>query len=149
MEQAIYIYALCDPRKPKRIRYIGQTHDVFGRHLQHCASFRGTAKCLWIKSLRDKGIFPQITVLEITTKARADKRERKWIKENAEHLTNKLFQGEELPVDLNSTLAAFEKKHIHEALAATGFNMKQTARKLGIGRQTLYNKVHEYKIQKS
>ena len=50
-------------------------------------------------------------------------------------------------VDANLTLMeAMERNKIIEVLKDTGGNKLETARRLGIGRQTLYNKIKAYAI---
>jgi DNA-binding NtrC family response regulator len=51
--------------------------------------------------------------------------------------------------DANQNLTlmeAMERNKIVEVLKETGGNKQETARRLGIGRQTLYNKIKSYEI---
>lgn len=48
------------------------------------------------------------------------------------------------PINEANTLEQKEKEQIAEALSATGNNVSQAAKKLGISRRTLYNKIAKY-----
>jgi len=54
--------------------------------------------------------------------------------------------GSTVPVSLPEELEALEKVRIREALQACGFNQVRTARKLGLSRQGLINKLKRYGI---
>lgn len=65
--------------------------------------------------------------------------------------------AEDLPPEVQTTpangkelraLSDMEKEHITTALSACGGNQAETAKKLGIGRNTLWRKLKEYKIAK-
>lgn len=52
-----------------------------------------------------------------------------------------------VPVQVGMTLAEVEKEVIRATLAHTGGNRAETARRLGIGRKTLYRKMEAYEIE--
>ena len=57
------------------------------------------------------------------------------------------FQSTTEAGEQNLTLMeAMERNKIVEVLKETGGNKQETARRLGIGRQTLYNKIKSYQI---
>ena len=57
------------------------------------------------------------------------------------------FQPNSEGGEQNLTLMeAMERNKIVEVLKETGGNKQETARRLGIGRQTLYNKIKSYQI---
>lgn len=79
MSVPVSIYALKDPRSDV-IRYIGKTRNVDRRYREHC--FYGSPNRRmreWIVELSTEGLLPVICVLEITTLANAEERERHWI----------------------------------------------------------------------
>jgi DNA-binding NtrC family response regulator len=59
------------------------------------------------------------------------------------------FSRKELgPETTPMSLKLMEKMHIERILEATGWNISKTARVLEVDRQTLYNKIEKYKIEK-
>jgi two-component system response regulator HydG len=59
------------------------------------------------------------------------------------------FSRKELATEaLPKSLRLMEKMHIKKILAETGWNISQAARVLEIDRQTLYNKIEKYHIEK-
>jgi len=59
------------------------------------------------------------------------------------------FSRKELgPETFPKSLKMMEKMHIQRILEATGWNITQAARDLGIDRQTLYNKIEKYEIRR-
>jgi DNA-binding NtrC family response regulator len=52
-----------------------------------------------------------------------------------------------VPIQVGMTLADVEREVIRATLAHTGGNRAETARRLGIGRKTLYRKMEAYKIE--
>lgn len=60
------------------------------------------------------------------------------------------FSRKELgPEEFPKSLKMMEKMHIKRILEATHWNITRTARELEIDRQTLYNKIEKYKIERS
>ena len=59
------------------------------------------------------------------------------------------FSRKELgPETIPMSLKSMEKMHIKRMLEETGWNISKTARVLEVDRQTLYNKIEKYKIEK-
>jgi transcriptional regulator of acetoin/glycerol metabolism len=58
--------------------------------------------------------------------------------------TRKELASAEVPKSLKS----MEKMHINRILEETNWNISKTARLLEVDRQTLYNKIAKYKIEK-
>lgn len=96
------IYGLVDPRNG-RVRYVGWTTDAEYRLKAHILeSEEGTTyKCLWIRSLFEKGLVPELLVLERGEGDAWIESERWWIKfyreEVGEVLTNATDGGEGSP----------------------------------------------------
>jgi len=66
----IFIYALIDPIS-NEIRYIGKSMNPLKRLTQHLCQVKNntkTHKRAWLKSLLDKGLKPNIKILEVTSK---------------------------------------------------------------------------------
>lgn len=80
MQRIIYIYALVDPRD-NRIRYIGKTVNIKKRYEQHLYWFTGTnpRKERWIQNLKDKGLKPELDVIEECDRSSWIEREKYWI----------------------------------------------------------------------
>jgi hypothetical protein len=87
----VYIYGLKDPRT-NEIRYIGKSNNPERRYSQHfAANDDNSHKCNWIKSLKRKGLRPELVILEITTPEEWEEREKHWIEfgvESGWDLTN-------------------------------------------------------------
>lgn len=78
-ERMIYIYSLIDPRTDE-VRYIGKTNDLKGRLHEHALKRdSATHKAHWVNQLRAAGLRPCMEVLEETTEAHWEERERYWI----------------------------------------------------------------------
>jgi DNA-binding NtrC family response regulator len=59
------------------------------------------------------------------------------------------FKSKEIVSDMTpDSLKMLEKMHIHKVLKKTDWNISKTARLLEIDRQTLYNKIEKYNIEK-
>ena len=71
-----------------------------------------------------------------------------------EHITPRDLPPQLLPEEYDvepatttgATLRDIEREAIRATLESTGFNKSKTAKKLGIARQTLLNKIKEYKL---
>jgi hypothetical protein len=77
-----YIYGLRDPRDGK-IKYVGHTRNPRARYAGHVGLPAGrglNAKEQWVKDLRDRGMRPELVILECPDiGAATNKAERKWI----------------------------------------------------------------------
>jgi hypothetical protein len=74
----VTIYALIDP-STQAIRYVGLTRDVKARLRRYRDRPHTKHLCNWFSSLKDRGLFPALEVLEVTDDQGADACERKWI----------------------------------------------------------------------
>lgn len=92
-----FIYALVDPREPKKIRYVGRTDDPIYRLKQHLYETRypvegrtNVAKFFFILYCLLDGVEPKLIILETVRKGRIPPmRERHWIKvHSSAELTN-------------------------------------------------------------
>lgn len=73
--EPVFIYALRDPRTDD-IRYIGKSLNPRERFVQHLRSRRNSDCARWIQSLRCEGLEPTLEILEQTTEADWQARER-------------------------------------------------------------------------
>src|SRR5271157_2391608 len=94
-----YIYALCDPRQPDTVRYVGYSIDPEARLKEHMkdAPHGNTHKDNWLKKLRREGVRPIIQILETCQNKAWQERERFWIEKmlsDGHDLTNTLSGGE-------------------------------------------------------
>lgn len=79
--EIIYIYALVDPETKER-RYVGKTYNVAKRvHLHLTAARKGnkTPNALWLKSLLDRNLRPEVEILEDAPFLKWQERERYWL----------------------------------------------------------------------
>lgn len=144
--KAFKVYALCDPRVPTVPRYVGMSSNLTARLSKHRTRPNSFDAKRWIKGLADDGLPPCLIVLgEFTTEDEALKRERELIL-SLPDLLNGPAQGG--PVTVSKTaiipgesMESLERRHILGVLDRVGGNKLQAARVLGIGRQTLYNKL--------
>lgn len=60
----IYIYSLSHPIT-NEVRYIGKTININRRYKQHLYDKRKSHKASWVQSLRNEGLKPNITILEV------------------------------------------------------------------------------------
>lgn len=82
MQTVIYIYGLVDPRD-KRVRYIGKTNSLKRRLEQHVSNDDASnpRKQRWIAGLKEKGLRPEMIVVEECDNANWIEREKFWIAE--------------------------------------------------------------------
>ncbi len=137
----IFIYGLLDPRIPDTIFYVGQTGQLSERISAHFKG-RDRATKQWVKDLLSEGISPTFKLLETTTEFKALATESRLINEHGPKLNTKTvstaFRFEVSPI---VSLRDMEAKYLRWSLDFFGGNKQATARALGIGRQTLYNKL--------
>lgn len=97
---ATFIYALLDPRNAA-VRYVGKTRNSLSIRLHaHCSNCRRETnhKANWLRQLFALNLTPQIVLLEETTTANWQGRERFWIthfKDDGADLTNSTDGGED------------------------------------------------------
>lgn len=92
----MFIYSLSDPIT-KEIRYIGFTsRSILDKRLsEHLRDNRKTRKNSWIKSLKNKGLKPEINILECCNLENWKSLEKKWISQmKSDRLTNHTLGGE-------------------------------------------------------
>lgn len=90
------IYGLRDP-DTKQIRYIGYSSNLQQRYSYHLSDPKRTHKGNWIRSLKQKGLKPELVVLEECNADNWAERERAWIaqaKAQGLPLTNATDGGE-------------------------------------------------------
>lgn len=157
----VFIYILVDPRRPEGVRYVGQTLTPRSRLIQHCCESGQSGKCQWIEALARDGIMPQMIVVEETTESESDAKERLWIARfKLSDLVNASANPKPqkappanppipLPVRQTTlkTISEVERDVIAQMLKDTGGNKLEASKRLGIGRQTLYNKIKLYQLQ--
>jgi group I intron endonuclease len=96
--EKIYIYILIDPRD-NQIRYVGKTNNPIGRmrsHMNYCYK-ETNHKSYWLRQLADMEIEPILYVIEETTIAEWEEREKFWIryyKNEGCNLTNLSWGGQ-------------------------------------------------------
>jgi hypothetical protein len=80
MQKIVYIYALVDP-KYERVRYVGKSVNLENRYEQHLCEFTGVnpRKERWIQNLKDKGLKPELVVIEECDQSNWEEREKYWI----------------------------------------------------------------------
>lgn len=100
------VYALLDPEN-QEVRYVGITSSgIKARYAQHKnASLKlqkGTRVCKWFKSIFDKGLTPELKLLEECDESNWEEREIHWINQY-KNLTNQLPGGKGVFIDRLST----------------------------------------------
>lgn len=98
----------------------------------------------WAKELKAVGLIPSVRILEECPVTKGIEREAYWIVETKADLNVQLPRF--CPKDLDkfpyeSTIAAVERRYILEVLDYTQGNKRAACKILGIGRQTLYNRL--------
>lgn len=76
----IYIYTLEDPLS-KEIRYVGVTNNLKRRLKNHIYTPKKTYTYSWILSLKDRGLFPIMKVIDSCSKKDIVSMERYWIEQ--------------------------------------------------------------------
>lgn len=92
-----YIYGLVDPLT-NQLRYVGMTSNIKHRYAEHtCRTSRRTLRSNWIKSLKKKGVKPEMFIIEEVADDQWQEAERFWIayfKYIGANLTNLTDGGE-------------------------------------------------------
>jgi hypothetical protein len=73
------IYALTDPREPRRIRYVGRAVNPVARYRAHCSG-GGSAVSCWAASLLQCGVHPIMLLVEQVRDVHAEAAEERWIR---------------------------------------------------------------------
>lgn len=92
MEPTVFIYGLCDP-ETKSVRYIGkarQPHERFVNHIGEAKRGSHLPVHCWIRSLVERGLTPELRVLEECPESVWQSLEREWI------ANIRLYKGREL-----------------------------------------------------
>ena len=95
----VYIYALLDP-EARLVRYVGKSTQPHKRLRQHILSARrgGDRRiCRWIRSLLERGLLPQMLILERAMQDSWESAEQYWItafREDGADLTNHTDGGD-------------------------------------------------------
>jgi len=106
----MYIYALLDPTT-KVIRYIGATKNFQKRYTNHLYDTSHTHKNCWIKSLRKRGLLPDMMILKKVSQGSWQDEEKQYIKyykEQGVKLTNSTDGGEGIlnpPLDVRQKIS--------------------------------------------
>jgi len=75
-----YIYGLVDPETGE-MRYVGKSNNPKVRYKYHLADKNTNPhKTAWIHRLSERGLKPNLVILEETTQKQWEERERYWIK---------------------------------------------------------------------
>ena len=80
-----YIYTLSHPIT-NEVRYVGKTINIARRYKQHLYDKRKSHKASWVKSLKNEGLKPVMTIVE-TCEGEWQEREKFWISQY-DNLTN-------------------------------------------------------------
>jgi group I intron endonuclease len=86
-----YIYTLSHP-ETNEVRYVGKTINIKRRYKQHLYDKRTTHKSSWVKSLKQLGLKPIMTIIETCNETNWIDREKFWITQ-FDNLTNLLDGG--------------------------------------------------------
>lgn len=137
----LQVYALFDASKPEQIQYIGKTQSLRGRYAQHVNGHDARTR-QWVLALRDAGGVVGVRLLGAVDESDAARIESEWIQKVRPPLNVRLdnpeFDYMTRPI---KTLREVELEYIYWVLAECGGNKREAAKALGIGRQTLYNKL--------
>ncbi len=142
-----YIYGLFDPRSPSKIIYIGQTTMLSARITQHILAHDKRTK-QWVTELKAEHISPAHRILAETDEYNALAVEANHIKQHLPRL-NVNRDGPEFRFEVSPivSLRDLQSKYIRWSLDFFGGNKQATAKALGLGRQTLYNKLKAMGIE--
>lgn len=94
-QEYTFIYALKDPTT-NEVRYIGKSDNPEARIYHHCATRIGSRKTKWIKSLIERGLRPELIILEECVRDSHRHAETAWIHFFLDlgcDLTNAIYRG--------------------------------------------------------
>jgi hypothetical protein len=134
MADKYFIYGLKCPVDNK-IRYIGRSLDPDNRLHNHLvgANRNNKAKNLWLQSLINKGLKPELVVIEETNEEFACIAEKYWINHYKDTLFNELFTSgggkkgrdkKNIVIDFKGIIHAYNLKH------NTNLNLKKVAEEM-------------------
>lgn len=145
LDMRIHVYALFDPLSPEKIRYVGQTANLDNRFAVHLRARDRVTKA-WVKSVRAQGRCVSVRILETTDEMNSKSCEAKWIQANDNGELLNLDKGQIVKEFLTTPIVSLrdlEHKYIRWVMGYCDGNKKVAAKLLGVGRQTLYNKLKQ------
>lgn len=149
MHYKVTIYGLYDPISPDTIKYVGQSSFPDQRLKQHQSKKDGATKA-WVSELQKLGRPVCMRVLEVTDHRNALIRESAWIDDCPECINRKaLADTIEFRTMPQMTLKELEQRYIQWTLEQCQGNKQKAAKSLGLGRQTLYNKLESMRESKA
>lgn len=123
------VYALCEP-ETGGIRYIGKTNNAAHRLRGHCkpAHTDRSARAVWIRALRVRGVRPSLIILESCSGDRAARAaERSWIttyRNDGCNLLNGRHKTTPAPVEHGPSWRDDHRFRLHPELQARGEHVK-------------------------
>lgn len=157
----IYIYTLSNPTT-KEVRYVGKTINIKRRYKQHLYDKRIKHKYSWVQSLKNEGLKPLLTVIEVCDQTNWQEREKFWITQ-FDNLINFLDGGgtnytkptsEETKEKIRQANLGKKKSEDHKNKLRNSANKKSitidgiiydsltdASKRLNIRVQTIYNRV--------
>lgn len=144
-----YIYGLIDPRDKDKVRYVGQTQCISQRLNGHYKCRRSKRLKQWIDDLRDAGLVPSYVILsQANTRIESLKIESQQISKLKPDINRPMIKSKsDNKMPSHGSLESVERLAIIQALQQNAYNKRLSAKQLRIGRQTLYNKIHQYGIE--
>ncbi len=169
-EKDVYIYKLVDPIT-KSIRYIGKTNNL-KRRLQSHIDVANTIKskryvCNWINSLKEKGLRPEMEVVEICTIENWVGRETYWIayyrsigidlcnltdggesntgyvySDELKKIRSEARMGKQIPKEVKTKIAETLCKKVVDSTGIAFNSMKEAVKISGVPKSTFHRKLH-------
>lgn len=149
-----YVYGLFDPRLPKCFRYVGLTTNLRTRMHHHRNNPSSIKLRAWIDELRQENIRPSVLVFKtLTDQEEGLKAEQQAIKQYRKHpLLNSriglLKANNKRPMGIIRTRDKIMIPIVLKTLEETKNNKLETAKRLGLGRQTIYNMLERWRTNK-
>lgn len=88
METLVYIYGLKCPIE-NEILYVGKSKNPEKRLLSHLGEKYKSKKNSWLKNLKQKGLIPELVILDTASEDKINDLEKKWIEKYKAHPKNK------------------------------------------------------------